>query len=290
MAYTLVRDAKEQDGVLHLTEAVNNQFGGAILNNLAKGDEDITFTFKYYSGEGSGADGFSFWIADGEKHDGHSIGGFGGALGYIPNSPEGSPNCNPGVPHAYLGVGFDEYGYFGVAHGGQQNMTKDHVILRGSGHHYDGYRLLSCKHVGGLSGGWRKVKIDIDLEKKEGVKCTVDMTWYKNGSDSEEERTERIFDHFDVLACPGQGAIPKKFRVGFAAATGGCTNKHYAKDLKIDYKKPKKEDKDKKDKKDKEGDKDKKDKDKKDKKDKEGDKDKDKKDKDKKDKDKKDKK
>lgn len=96
------------NGWLRLTSASTTQFGYAIDDTAFPSSNGILVDFDYATYGGTGADGLSFFLYDGSTpFDGtFHVGAAGGSLGYAPCS------TNTGVPNAYIGVGFDEFGNF----------------------------------------------------------------------------------------------------------------------------------------------------------------------------------
>ena len=90
----------------------DNQTGAVVSNFTFPSNQglQVTFTTVTYGGDGdngTGADGISFFLADGSKSP--SVGGLGGSLGY---SCSNTNSQYEGVVGGYLGVGIDEYGNF----------------------------------------------------------------------------------------------------------------------------------------------------------------------------------
>jgi type IV pilus assembly protein PilY1 len=95
----------------------NSQTGAVVSNFTFPSSEgvQVTFTTVTYggnayrnaSGQLSGADGITFFLADGAEAV--SVGAYGGSLGY---SCSQGKNPADGVVGGYLGVGIDEYGNF----------------------------------------------------------------------------------------------------------------------------------------------------------------------------------
>src|SRR5262249_15495487 len=100
----------------------------------------ITWTSVTYGGDnnnGTGADGMTFFLADGGADATHqnavSVGATGGSLGY--SCSNGNPVAD-GVYGGYLGIGIDEYGNF--SNKGDTTSTgpgakANRISLRGSG-------------------------------------------------------------------------------------------------------------------------------------------------------------
>ncbi|CAG9176552.1 hypothetical protein LMG23992_03309 [Cupriavidus laharis] len=101
---------------------------------------DVTFTAVTYGGdnfEGRGADGISFFLADGSRPA--TVGALGGSLGY--SCANGNPIYD-GVAGAYIGLGIDEFGNFsnksdntttGSGPNGGAGTTPGRISLRGAG-------------------------------------------------------------------------------------------------------------------------------------------------------------
>ncbi len=90
----------------------DNQTGAVVSNFTFPSNQglQVTFTTVTYGGDGdngTGADGISFFLADGSKAP--SVGGLGGSLGYSCSNVNGQYE---GVIGGYLGIGIDEYGNF----------------------------------------------------------------------------------------------------------------------------------------------------------------------------------
>lgn len=150
------------EGVLRLTDDRFLQSGMVLYNrpqSVADG-LDITFRFAIYGGTTcpanrcgtavTGADGFSFFLKDGDNED-DSAGTGGGALGYgLSFTTTTGAYGGPGIRGGLLGIGFDFYGAFSSDGAGVGNVVParacanesltlaatgprvfDHVVLRG---------------------------------------------------------------------------------------------------------------------------------------------------------------
>lgn len=97
---------------------------------------DIVFTSVTYGGDGmngTGADGMSFFLADGAEPP--TVGATGGALGYSCSNNKAEPD---GVAGAYLGIGIDEFGNFSnrndvTSSGPYFVPNPNHIVVRGAG-------------------------------------------------------------------------------------------------------------------------------------------------------------
>lgn len=94
-------------GVLRLTPVAGHTVGGIVSDFTFGTKEGVEITFITYTWGGTGADGMTFFLADGSKPA--TLGASGGAIGY---------QCsleNPifsGVYGGYIGIGIDEWGNF----------------------------------------------------------------------------------------------------------------------------------------------------------------------------------
>ena len=94
-------------GVLRLTPAQNQVVGGIVSDFTFGTQEGVEITFITYTWGGTGADGMTFFLADGSKPA--TLGASGGSIGYS------CTNENPifsGVYGGYMGIGIDEWGNF----------------------------------------------------------------------------------------------------------------------------------------------------------------------------------
>ena len=118
-------------GALRLTPAKNYLAGGIVSNFTFPTDDGVEITFTTYTFGGSGADGMSFMLLDGNKPV--SLGATGGSLGYscsYGNEKDG------GVMGGYLGVGIDEFGNFtnwGDNSSDGAGFKSDTIGIRGAG-------------------------------------------------------------------------------------------------------------------------------------------------------------
>src|SRR6185312_7680429 len=103
----------------------NNQTGAVISNFTFPSNQGVQVTFSTVTyggnaygnsaGQSSGADGITFFLADGSVltpgTSTPATGAYGGSLGYSCSNNKPYPGTE-GLPGAYLGVGIDEYGNF----------------------------------------------------------------------------------------------------------------------------------------------------------------------------------
>ncbi len=94
-------------GALRLTPPLQYSAGGIVSNFTFPTNEGIEVSFVTYTYGGSGADGITFFLTDGNEAP--SLGASGGSLGY---SCANATNKGQGIRGGYLGLGIDEFGNF----------------------------------------------------------------------------------------------------------------------------------------------------------------------------------
>ncbi|MEG4375273.1 MULTISPECIES: DUF4347 domain-containing protein, partial [unclassified Microcoleus] len=239
-------------GTLRLTSNAFQQAAFVIYNNPISATEGLRVTFDFFAynrgtvlfpqrppGDNTpvGADGISFFLIDGTATP-TEAGGYGGSLGYAQNN--NSP-ASLGISGGYLGVGLDEFGNYSASQtglGGRVNTNpaalggplEDAVGLRGS--ESTSYNFLTSRVVpGGIDNK--------DTSIRAEAKRTVQVTLFPANSPTFPNRLTVAFDlnsngTFDVgetlIDIPNlaiiNGAVPRTFKFGFAASTGGNTNIH----------------------------------------------------------------
>lgn len=109
-------------GALRLTNNTNSERGGIISGSTFPSGSGVAVTFSTVTYGGTGADGISFFLTDGNVAP-STLGLLGGALGYI---------CLPG---AFVGLGIDEFGNFLNGTGGLDGIgfQGNRIGLRGAG-------------------------------------------------------------------------------------------------------------------------------------------------------------
>ncbi|MGV0026371.1 hypothetical protein [Phormidesmis priestleyi] len=219
-------------GALRLTSAGQNQSSFVIFNDPLISNQGLSITFDFFSYGGTGADGFSFFLIDGNQSP-TTAGADGGALGY---GSRGS--SNPGLLGGYLGVGFDEFGNFSNPADnsiGGPGVTPDSIAVRGS--QASGYKFLTGSgtlptglDVAGTSRTAARRTARIDISPTGILKVQVDFNGDGDFLDNSESPT--ALQGYDVAA-NNVGALPANFKFGFSAATGGSTNIHEIRNLSI---------------------------------------------------------
>ncbi|GII54259.1 hypothetical protein Pth03_26480 [Planotetraspora thailandica] len=256
-------------GYLQLTDASENQAGAVLLNSPTPSSRGVDVTFEqwqYGNTSGDAADGLSFFLVDGAATL-TQPGAFGGSLGYAQKLPDDDPQNTflPGVNGGYLGIGFDVFGGFygdaeqrgdGCALRSPAGTTPDRppgpnmVTVRGPGNGTAGYCFLTATTSnfsatgarpstlpGRLHGPLTDISSDpetaqADLEpSKRTVRIritpapnpivTVDVD-FNDGAGFQQ-----------VLSFPAPQPVPASYLFGFAASTGGATDVHLIRNVRI---------------------------------------------------------
>ena len=216
-------------GTLRFTDNENNVAGFLLSNEPLPLTAGLDISFDYFAYNGSGADGLSFFLVNGATTL-TAPGANGGSLGYAQR------NASPGVANGYLGVGLDEYGNYTndtenrgagcTTHSPLTGLHKSYVGLRGPGNGTAGYCYLASgaapaplavpgARTRTTAGVQQAVEIRIDPPSTPNPQVTVLV----NGT--------------QVLQAPEPAGPPPTFKFGFAASTGGATDIHEIRNLKI---------------------------------------------------------
>lgn len=228
-------------GWLRITPATGNQAGFAYYNTAFDTPDGFVIEFEYGAWGGTGADGFVVFLFDGAAPS-FNIGDFGGSLGYANGC---SPT--PGLSRAYIGIAFDEFGNFtnpgDRCKNGGPGARANSVALRGEGNGVDNgtnYFYLTHNQLpvatqridcpSSLCGTarpapatyYRQVRITI-VPAGMTYTATVEMRFGVGDS------YETVIPTF-TLPTP----IYPTVKIGFSASTGGSTNVHEIRNLRID--------------------------------------------------------
>jgi Ca2+-binding RTX toxin-like protein len=222
------------EGALRLTAARNDETGFIIYDFPVRSDAGLEVFFDFHAYGGTGADGFSFFLIDGEASPQQS-GGFGGSLGYAPRTDLEVPE--PGLLGGYLGIGFDEFGNFANEtegrNGGVGRRVPDAITLRGS--EDTNYEFLtttgeldfSIDVPAAMSRNAATRSVEIILTQDGLLSISIDSDF-----DGRFEPEEAFIEDFDVQTANG-GDFPSTFKFGFAASTGRLTNIHEISNVRI---------------------------------------------------------
>ncbi len=228
----------DQQGSLRLTANDNDQAGFIIYDFPVRSDAGLQLKFDYFSFDGSGADGISFFLIDGEASPQRS-GGFGGSLGYAPRTDQDIP----GIAGGYIGIGIDEFGNFATnspaegREGGNTPRIPDVIAVRGR--EADNYQFLTA--TDNLQET-RNLSIDApEASSREDARRTVQILLTQDGilsvaldvnQDDIIDPDEILISDLDVREANG-GEFPATFKFGFAASTGRQTNIHEIQNVEI---------------------------------------------------------
>ncbi|MEG4306551.1 DUF4347 domain-containing protein, partial [Microcoleus sp. D3_18a_C4] len=241
----------EGQGTLRLTSNAFDQAAFVIYNNPISATEGLRVTFDFFAynrgtvvdreGNLFGADGISFFLIDGTATP-TKAGGYGGSLGYAQNNRDG---IVPGIVGGYLGVGLDEFGNYSSTIAGKQGgpgQRPDAVGLRGreSTIPTENYKFLGSSFLTnsltGVSIGIDNKDTSIRAEAKRTVQVTLFPTTNSPTSPNRltvafDVNRNGTFDAGETLIdisnlATINGEVPRTFKFGFAASTGGNTNIH----------------------------------------------------------------
>lgn len=230
-------------GTLRLTPSKQNQAAFVLVrpNGGISSADGLVITFDFFTYNGSGADGISFFLIDATANP-VNAGAFGGSLGYANRT---SPNTLPGVVGGYVGVGFDEFGNYSNGNegrnGGSPNPSQpdgrvpDAVAVRGS--QASGYRYISgtstlppaqsidrTNATNRLTPGVQRTA-RITLTPDNQISVDVD---FKDGAGFVNQVSRLSLNQIN-----GQGSLPPSLNFGFAGSTGTSTNIHEIQNIRI---------------------------------------------------------
>lgn len=212
-------------GWLRLTSAGNNQATYAVYDSsFASANATIAVSFAFATYGGNGADGITFFLADGSVP--FAPGAYGGSLGYAQRT-----GIN-GLSGGYIGVGIDEFGNFSNPTEGRVGGTgfqPNSITVRGPGQGQTGYEYLGgtgtlatpLSFTGTTRPGgadYREVQMVITATNQLSV-------YLKSG-------TTGSYTLLYSLDFSGY-TRPETLRLGFTGSTGGSTNIHEVKGLSL---------------------------------------------------------
>lgn len=248
-------------GALRLTSTAQAQIGAVGAKQAVPTNKGLDASFTTYQYNGSGADGMVFYLAATDPYNPAvptRTGYTGGSLGYAPYPPSGVE----GLPHAYLGVGFDTYGgfagnYTGCVGDQSRGGASNSVTVRGAGNGYTGYCVSSVTPArgslrGSVSGDRTTVAVPVEvvvnptttaLTARENPSVSVPAGQYAviftsrgaaqqvvTGALPKLDATGNIAGVDPSWVDPATG-YPYKLTYGFTAGTGGATDVHEVTDL-----------------------------------------------------------
>ncbi|MDD4990806.1 MAG: hypothetical protein PHR83_01115, partial [Paludibacter sp.] len=237
------------DGWLRLTNSLGNQKGFAYINSSFPSTLGALIDFEYKiwrtsTSGNTGADGIGIYFFDASST--FSLGGYGGSLGYAPNSAAGSPT---GLAGGYLGIGLDEFGNFSnptEGRNGGPGAKCNSVTLRGpttsnatTTNPYLTYNQLQSNASSNTNSidyntatatrptdaqFYRRVKITIvPTGTVSNPQYSVTVVWRLTPTGSDTQ----------ILSYTTTTPPPTNLKVGFAASTGGSSNYHEIRNMLI---------------------------------------------------------
>ncbi len=243
-------------GWLRLTKDWTSQRGFAYIDRSFPSGMGVLIDFEYKmwrsQSDGSyyGADGLSVFLFDATTD--FRLGGYGGSLGYAPNTIGGVPE---GLAGGYVGVGLDAYGNFSNADEGRnggEGVQPNAVVLRGptTNDANTTNEFLDYAPIGNRGGGvgairqrnevdynittstrptgdefYRRVQITImDVENEGGdVRYEITVRWSRTPGGTFEE----------LITYVTEDPPPPTMKVGFAASTGSGFNYHEIRNILV---------------------------------------------------------
>jgi hypothetical protein len=232
--------------------AKKNQAGWGVLQLTTTGAEQVSLAGYYqpfatshglrirwnlYSFNGQGADGSLLWMTYGDKPQPTEPAGSGGHLGYINGTVAAAGAPPPGMAHAYLGIGFDEFGNFSSFLPGGPGQVPDTVAVGGAakiGYHY----LTGVENGSGQPVSLPFPLAQPDLTVRPKVPVSIQVILKSGGL------LEVAFDIHDghgyvtylskkIVGIAGQPKVPRKVWIGFNASTGADVDLHQIDDVRV---------------------------------------------------------
>jgi hypothetical protein len=233
-------------GWLRLTRDQNNQRGFAYIDRSFPSGMGVLIDFEYKmwrshsDGAYNGADGLSVFLFDATED--FRLGGYGGSLGYAPNTAGGVPE---GLAGGYVGVGLDAYGNFSnptEGRNGGPGRTANSIVLRGpttngsgpTNEYLTGTQLSSSATANELDYNtltsqrpssdifYRRVQITIMYNPNTGF-YDITVWWTKTPGGTFTE----------LIAYETTVPPPPTMKVGFAASTGSGFNYHEIRNILV---------------------------------------------------------
>lgn len=222
------------DGRLRLTESKTNQSTVASLQRLfpASGNK-IRVEFDHYAWSadgGTGGDGIAVVLSDAAITT--AAGSFGGSLGYAQRN-----NGDDGFAGGWLGIGIDEWGNFANSTEGRQGgvgRRPQSITIRGSGSGNVGYRYITTSGFLSPSVDQRSVS-----SSAPGYRYRIDLDASTSGQALLSIRRDSgggfidVVGPINVMAAPGQAAIPEYLILSLTGSTGDDYNNHEINNMQV---------------------------------------------------------
>ncbi|MGH8491785.1 MAG: hypothetical protein ACRERR_01580 [Moraxellaceae bacterium] len=240
--WTLGGNATINNGWLRLTNATTDGFGYAFYGTSFSISQSFVIDFEFVSWGGSGADGLTFFMFNGGLNNNNfRIGDDGGSLGYANGC-----NNDDGMREAYLGIAFDEFGNFSNAadrcKSGGPGAVSDAVTIRGPGNYTTGGVGTNYAYV---THGVAPTSIDCPAPTCTTRPTNTSANWRRARITMLKSGATSWSAYVDVQFGAGQAftrvinptTMPNltyaSLKLGFAASTGGSTNYHEIRNLKV---------------------------------------------------------
>lgn len=250
---------------LQLTPLEYWHSGYAIVDIPFSSEFGIKASFEYFSygppDPRGNADGISFFMFDADQPI--DIGYLGGSLAYAPYIDLDGSVLQPGISGGYVGIGFDEWGNFGVGTVGEPFANWDprisnSITIRGPEIlNYDVYERYVTKKVNAfgidyfppppldadptkwfdidhssvvrttdcLLPGYRKVFIEL-TPKSSGIGYNIEITMLVNTTANGQQLVS-----FPPIDYPFDA--PDRLKIGFAGSTGYGKNNHEIRNVNV---------------------------------------------------------
>jgi hypothetical protein len=223
-------------GALQLTPGTGNSSGMVVYRTPVStaGGVQISFTDASFNGSTPGADGVTLFLSDASAAIPTVMGNTGGSLGYADGS-NNTPNgvVAPGIANGYLGIAFDEFGYFSNPTQGRvggPGQVPETIAVRGaaaSGYQYIG----GAKNAAGAA---TSLPFDFDTpvattRPANAPTITATLTpagLLTVGIDHHDGNGTVAYYSQTVVGVNGQPAVPANVYIGLTASTGGYFNRH----------------------------------------------------------------
>jgi hypothetical protein len=226
------------EGALVLTTNGAGQTATMLYNSPLPSAAGLDISFYQSQWGGTGADGISFFVKDGNKDD-LTTGSAGGGLGY------------KGIPGALFGVGFDSFGNWLNISGSSDEACPDPAVtpkslaIRGpdtsdAKDGSQGFCVLPGGSAGSIGAEYFGSGPDTRLDAARPVRVVVDPTtddapqirvyMWKSGDLFQDETTAPIQL---VVDQPAEYKDAEFIKFGFSASTGGANDNHAVWGLQI---------------------------------------------------------
>lgn len=224
------------NGWLRLTENLNNQatyalFDSAIFSVNAQIQIEMDYTFW----NGSGADGITFFLVDGNVNSTtFDPGSYGGSMGYAQRTGD------PGMVGGYLGFALDNYGNYSSSSEGRTGglgagLYTNRVAVRGpESSNYD--FIAASAALDTLSGGGQ---MDFPTATTRPDQTGADFRSFRLTLDANNQLlVEMRFGAGSSYITAFTADLssydrPETFKIGFTGATGGSTEIHEVRNVSV---------------------------------------------------------